>query len=110
MSSSTYASNGAAGNRQESGQTFAYRIGPEARYLDLGLRDETMIPTLETERMWLQTVRLKDAEQVQRPQWDIVRHLGAVVPWPYPADGALRFYRDVAMPQMERGEAWTLWL
>ena len=67
-----------------------------------------MIPSLETERMWLQPVRLEDAEQVQRifPQWEIVKHLGAVVPWPYPPDGALQFYRDVAIPQMERGEAW----
>jgi ribosomal-protein-alanine N-acetyltransferase len=67
-----------------------------------------MIPELETERMWLRPVRLEDAEQTQKlfPQWEIVKHLGAVVPWPYPPDGALRFYRDVAIPQMERGEAW----
>jgi hypothetical protein len=37
---------------------------------------------------------------------DREKHLGAVVPWPYPPDGALQFYRDVAIPQMERGEAW----
>jgi [ribosomal protein S5]-alanine N-acetyltransferase len=28
------------------------------------------------------------------------------VPWPYPADGALVFYRNVAIPAMERGDAW----
>lgn len=67
-----------------------------------------MIPTLETERMWARPVSVKDAEQVQKifPRWEIVKHLGAVVPWPYPPDGALQFYRDVAIPQMERGEAW----
>jgi [ribosomal protein S5]-alanine N-acetyltransferase len=45
-----------------------------------------MIPALETERMWAWPVRLEDAEQVQKifPQWEIVKHLGAVVPWPYP--------------------------
>jgi hypothetical protein len=44
-----------------------------------------MIPELETERMWLRPVRLEDAEQTQKlfPPWEIVRHLGAVVPWPY---------------------------
>ena len=43
-----------------------------------------MIPSLETERMWARPVRLEDSEQVQKifPQWEIVKHLGAVVPWP----------------------------
>ena len=33
-----------------------------------------------------------------------------VVPWPYPADGAEHFIRDIALPAMERGDqwAWTL--
>jgi ribosomal-protein-alanine N-acetyltransferase len=43
-----------------------------------------MIPSLETDRMWFRPVRLEDAELVQVifPQWEIARHLGAVVPWP----------------------------
>jgi hypothetical protein len=43
-----------------------------------------MIPSLETERMWAQPVQLEDAEQVQKIflHWEIVKHLGAVVPWP----------------------------
>jgi RimJ/RimL family protein N-acetyltransferase len=51
---------------------------------------------------------LSDAEQAQRlfPQWEIVRYLNSRVPWPYPPDGALTFYRDVALPAVERGEAW----
>ena len=28
------------------------------------------------------------------------------MPWPYPPDGAYTFYRDVALPAVERGEAW----
>jgi RimJ/RimL family protein N-acetyltransferase len=35
-----------------------------------------------------------------------VRYVTTVVPWPYPQDGALTFCRDVALPAMERGEAW----
>jgi RimJ/RimL family protein N-acetyltransferase len=51
---------------------------------------------------------LADAEQIQVlfPQWEIVRYLAAQVPWPYPADGALHFIRDLALPAIERGEAW----
>ena len=67
-----------------------------------------MIPTLETPRLILRPLELADAEQVQKifPYWEIVRYLGKVVPWPYPPDGAYTFYRDVALPAMERGEAW----
>jgi ribosomal-protein-alanine N-acetyltransferase len=35
-----------------------------------------------------------------------VKHLNAIVPWPYPDDGALNFYRDSALPATERGEEW----
>ncbi len=67
-----------------------------------------MIPTLETPRLWLRPQSLDDVEQIQAlfPQWEIVRELAAIVPWPYPPDGALTFTRDVVLPQVERGEAW----
>jgi RimJ/RimL family protein N-acetyltransferase len=67
-----------------------------------------MIPALETPRLILRPLELADAPQTQAlfPQWEVVRYLAAVVPWPYPADGALTYYRDVALPAMERGEAW----
>jgi [ribosomal protein S5]-alanine N-acetyltransferase len=67
-----------------------------------------MIATLHTGRLLLQPLRLADAEQTQRlfPQWEIVQFMTTLIPWPYPADGALSFYRDVALAAMERGEAW----
>jgi RimJ/RimL family protein N-acetyltransferase len=67
-----------------------------------------MTPTLETARLVLRPLALEDASQAQAlfPRWEIVRHLNAVVPWPYPPDGALTFYREVALPAMARGEAW----
>lgn len=67
-----------------------------------------MTSTLETPRLILRPLELADATQTQGlfPQWEIVRYLASVVPWPYPADGALVYYRDVALPAMERGEAW----
>jgi [ribosomal protein S5]-alanine N-acetyltransferase len=67
-----------------------------------------MIHALETPRLLLRPLELADAEQTQRlfPHWEIVRYLANVVPWPYPADGALTYYRDVALPGMERGEEW----
>jgi [ribosomal protein S5]-alanine N-acetyltransferase len=66
-------------------------------------------PFLETSRLLLRPLELSDAEQIQLvfPQWEVVRHLAARVPWPYPPDGALTFLRDVSIPAMARGEAWN---
>jgi [ribosomal protein S5]-alanine N-acetyltransferase len=66
-------------------------------------------PLLETPRLLLRPLELADADQTQIlfPHWDIVKHLNSVVPWPYPPDGARRFYEHVALPAMERGEQWT---
>jgi len=66
-------------------------------------------PALETARLLLRPIALVDAEQIQLafPQWEIVRHLGATVPWPYPPDGALSYLRDILLPAVERGEVWS---
>jgi [ribosomal protein S5]-alanine N-acetyltransferase len=66
------------------------------------------LPTLETLRLLLRPLELADAEQIQIlfPHWEIVRYLANRVPWPYPTDGALQYIRDMALPAMERGEAW----
>jgi [ribosomal protein S5]-alanine N-acetyltransferase len=67
-----------------------------------------VIATLQTDRLVLQPLRLSDAERTQRlfPHWEIVKFMNSRIPWPYPADGAFSFYRDVALPAMERGDAW----
>ena len=67
-----------------------------------------MIATLQTERLLLQPLQLADAEQTQRlfPHWEMVKFLSTQIPWPYPADGAFTYYRDVALPAIERGEQW----
>jgi ribosomal-protein-alanine N-acetyltransferase len=67
-----------------------------------------MTPVLETRRLILRPLALADAAQVQPlfGCWEVVRYLANVVPWPYPPDGALSFYRDVALPAIERGEEW----
>lgn len=67
-----------------------------------------MTPTLETHRLILRPLALADAEQIQLlfPRWEIVRYLAAQVPWPYPADAAYRYIREMALPAIERGEAW----
>lgn len=66
------------------------------------------IPTLYTERLILRPLVLEDAEGVQQQfaHWQVVRYLNALVPWPYPADGARSYLENVALPAMARGEEW----
>ena len=67
-----------------------------------------MVPILETRRLLLKPLELSDARQIQEifPQWEIVKYLRNIVPWPYPPNGAFQFVNESALPAMERGEAW----
>ncbi|MGH8424937.1 MAG: GNAT family N-acetyltransferase [Pseudomonas fluorescens] len=65
-------------------------------------------PTLYTERLILRPLELADAEAIQQqfPHQEVVRYLNALVPWPYPADGALTYLRDIALPAISAGKEW----
>lgn len=65
-------------------------------------------PTLHTQRLVLQPLQLGDAPAIQErfAHWEVVRYLNAAVPWPYPADGALSYLRDVALPAIALGKEW----
>ncbi len=67
-----------------------------------------MTDMLETNRLLLRPLQLEDAAQTQLlfPRWEIVRYMTSLVPWPYPPDGAVTYYRDVALPAMARGDEW----
>jgi [ribosomal protein S5]-alanine N-acetyltransferase len=69
-------------------------------------------PTLETPRLILRPLALSNAAEVQPlfAQWDIVKQLNARVPWPFPPNGVETYYRDDAIPAIERGAElhWTL--
>jgi [ribosomal protein S5]-alanine N-acetyltransferase len=67
-----------------------------------------MVHALEAPRLLLRPLELADAAQTQIlfPHWEIVRYLAKSVPWPYPPDGALTYYRNVALPATEREEQW----
>ncbi len=67
------------------------------------------IRDLETCRLFLRQLALADVAAIQRlfPRWDIVQHLSAAVPWPYPPDGALTYVRDVALPAMHDRREWV---
>ncbi|MCO8165357.1 GNAT family N-acetyltransferase [Pseudomonas sp. 21LCFQ010] len=66
------------------------------------------IPTFTTERLILTPLQLEDAADIQQlfPHWEVVRYLNHLVPWPYPADGALTHMREHSLPGMEQGTQW----
>jgi [ribosomal protein S5]-alanine N-acetyltransferase len=68
-----------------------------------------MISAGETARLNLLPLDLADAPQIQElfAHWEIVRYMRNIVPWPYPADGALIHLRDVALPAIARGDQWV---
>jgi ribosomal-protein-alanine N-acetyltransferase len=53
-------------------------------------------PTLQTRRLVLRPLALSDAPAIQRHfnNWNIIKNLALVVPWPYPDDGAETFIRQ----------------
>jgi ribosomal-protein-alanine N-acetyltransferase len=67
-----------------------------------------MTPVLHTPRLILRPIELADAPQVQAlfANWEIVKLLNSVVPWPYPPDGAETYIRVVALPAAARGKQW----
>jgi ribosomal-protein-alanine N-acetyltransferase len=67
-----------------------------------------MTPELQTTRLIMRPLQLEDAEQVQQlfPRWEIVQHLNARVPWPFPDDGVVNHYRSDALPAIESGKEW----
>lgn len=69
-------------------------------------------PTLTTPDLRLEPASLAHAESLQRhfADWEIIRHLSAQVPWPYPAGGVRQFFGDDLLPRIAEGRAhaWAL--
>jgi len=59
-----------------------------------------MVPTLFTERLELRAITEADTAAYERHfvDYEVIRHLGACVPWPYPEDGVRTFMRERILP------------
>jgi len=81
----------------------AWVSGPDAKIVWLLTREDWLArrsegairrmpptPVLHSERLTLRPVCPEDTPTIQRRfnQWEVVKYLSAVVPWPYPDDGA----------------------
>jgi RimJ/RimL family protein N-acetyltransferase len=59
-----------------------------------------MLPVFETKRLILRGVTEADALSYQKyfADYEVIRHLTRLVPWPYPEGGALSYIRNVILP------------
>jgi len=62
------------------------------------------LPQFETERLILKEITLENATSYQRyfSNYEIIGHLAPHVPWPYPADGAYQFIKNVVIPRSHK--------
>jgi [ribosomal protein S5]-alanine N-acetyltransferase len=67
-----------------------------------------MTPTLKTKRLILRPLRATDAAQIQAlfPHYEVLKHMFAGIPWPYPDDGATQFVGS-ALAGMTREERYV---
>jgi RimJ/RimL family protein N-acetyltransferase len=84
------------------------RAGPDHVALDEKPMDT---PIIQTRRLVLRPLALSDAPAIQHHfnNWNIIRHLAAVVPWPYPDDGAEFFIRQ-QLEKIAAGEEIYQWV
>lgn len=66
------------------------------------------VPSLESKRLLLAGVSLKDAPSYQKnfADYEVVRHLNTRVPWPYPESGAGDYIENHILPTQEK-DRWT---
>ena len=69
-----------------------------------------MLPTFETERLFIRGVRLEDAESYERnfANYEVVKQLSSIVPWPYPKGGVADFLQSQVFPH--QGTTYWFWV
>jgi RimJ/RimL family protein N-acetyltransferase len=58
------------------------------------------VPNCETKRLLLTGIKLDDAPAYQKyfVDYEVIRHLSSLVPWPYPENGVVDFFKTVLLP------------
>ena len=59
------------------------------------------IPTLNTERLLLKAVTIKDVPSYKKHfvDYEVIQYLSSAVPWPYPDDGVEFFLNNLVIPR-----------
>jgi RimJ/RimL family protein N-acetyltransferase len=58
------------------------------------------VPSLKTKRLLLRPITLEDAIGYSKyfVDYEVIRHLSSVVPWPYPKDGVTDYLKTMILP------------
>jgi len=70
-------------------------------------------PTFKTSRLLLKPVTEADIPAYEKHfiDYEVIRHLAAAVPWPYPADGVRKFVLDYILPTQGKNHwVWGIFL
>lgn len=71
-------------------------------------------PILCAKRLILRPLAITDAPAAQRHfnNWNIIKNMGAAVPWPYPDNGSEDFFKNNLLPRIAKGDAhaWAITL
>lgn len=67
-----------------------------------------LTPTFETKRLILKQISLSDVKSYARYfiDYDVIRFLSHIVPWPYPENGVENFIESYLLPKQGKG-FWT---
>jgi RimJ/RimL family protein N-acetyltransferase len=71
------------------------------------------LPVFTTERLVLRDLAESDAAAYEKHfvDYEVIKELSHVVPWPYPKGGVLKHIRDVMIPQQGKGHwVWGIFL
>lgn len=70
-------------------------------------KDKNLIPVFTTDRLILKGITLEDAAFYQQnfADYEVIRHLAAAVPWPYPDNDAAYFIENIIIPNQGK-ERW----
>lgn len=66
------------------------------------------IPTFETERLVLSAISLEDVGAYSKHfvDYDVIRFLSAIIPWPYPENGVEAYLKNIVLPNQGK-DKWT---
>lgn len=77
------------------------------------MKGTSKIPSFETGRLILRAVELSDADAYKKHfvDYEVIRYLSSLVPWPYPEHGVHDFIKNVIIPNQGQGRwVWGIFL
>ena len=61
----------------------------------------TVLPVIKTQRLILKSVTEHDIPSYERHfvDYEVIRHLSSIIPWPYPDNGVYEYVKNEILPK-----------